>query len=143
MLLYIITVFIFRFVSYKKIKKDLFNMSIILDKISRIKIEEEIKDNENSMENIVKKSKSKRRIKRKINKINSNKKNKDNIININIKNNDKRKYSKNIRETIQDKKDKLTSNQNIIKILKFKSYDINLKNIKEILEIKDFEKNSL
>ena len=138
MLLYIITIFIFRFISYKKLKKDLLNMSILLDKISQIKIENEINDKENSMGKIAKKSKSKGKRKRKGNKIN-----KDNIININIKNNDKIKYSNNIRETIQDKKDKFSTNQNIIKILKFKSYDINMKYIKEILELKDFEKNSL
>ena len=110
-------------------------MSILLYRISQIKIQSLITGNENKNKIKIKKTKSKK--KKKANKINN-----DNIINVNIKNNDKIKYKNNIRETIQDKKDKLSNNQNIIKILKFKSYDINMKYIKEILEIKDFEKNS-
>ena len=52
------------------------------------------------------------------------------------------KFSNNIRETIIDNLDKLSSKQNIKNIVEFKSLDINTKNIKDILETKDFEINS-
>ena len=136
MFLYLITFIIYRFISYKKLKKDLFNLSIILNKISQIKVQPENLDNKTSIKKITKKSKGKRKIK-------NNKTNKDNIIDINIKNNNEIKYSNNIIETIQDKREKISSRQDIIKILKFKSYDINIKDIKELLELKDFEINSM
>ena len=87
---------------------------------------------------INKKSKGKKR--RKIN----NKIKKDNITKINFKeNNNKIKYSNNARETTEYKKDKLSSKQNIINISNANSDDINIKNIKDFLELKDFELNSL
>ena len=129
MFLHLITFIIYRFISYKKIKNDLFNLSIILNKISPIKAQPEIKEDKTSIQKITKKSK----VKRKMKKI---KINKDNIIDINIKNN-------NIIETIQDKTEKISSRQDIIKILKFKSYDINIKYINEFLELKNFEINSM
>ena len=97
MFLYLITFIIYRFISYKKLKKDLFNLSIILNKISQIKVRPENLDNKTSIKKITKKSKGKRKIK-------NNKTNKDNIIDINIKNNNEIKYSNNIIETIQDKR---------------------------------------
>ena len=93
MFLYLITFIIYRFISYKKLKKDLFNLSIILNKISQIKVQPENLDNKTSIKKITKKSKGKRKIK-------NNKTNKDNIIDINIKNNNEIKYSNNVIETI-------------------------------------------
>ena len=77
--LLIITILIFRFISYKKMKKDLYNMSILLNKASQIESQPEVDKNENSLKKINKKSKEKR--KRKIN----NKINKDNITKIKFK----------------------------------------------------------
>ena len=65
MILYIITIFIFIFISYKRIKYNLYIISILSDKINQIKKEPDIKDNENSMDKIIKKSKGKRRRKKK------------------------------------------------------------------------------
>ena len=138
MILYIITIFIFIFISYKRIKYNLYIISILSDKINQIKKEPDIKDNENSMDKIIKKSKGKRRRKKKRK---NNKINKDNIIN--IKNDNKIKFSNNIKETILDNKDKLFSKQNLKNILKIKSLDKNIEYIKDILESKDFEINSL
>ena len=132
MLLYIITIFIFIFISYKKIVDHLFN--IFLDKINKIKKKPKVKDNENSTEKKIKKSK----VKRKNNKINN-----DNIINSNIKNNTEIKLTNNIRDTIIDKNDKLSSKQNIKNISEIQSLDININYIYYILEAKDFEINSL
>ena len=137
MFLLILTIFIFRFISYKKMKKDLFNMSMLLNKVSQIEIQPEVNKNKYSLKKINKKSQEKRR--RKINK----EINKYNIIKIKFKKSKEIKYSNNAKETTQDKKDKLSSKQNIINISNINSYDINIKYIKEFLELKDFELNSL
>ena len=121
MLILIIIIFIFKFVSYERMKKDFFNMYIMLNKICEIKDNKEINENKNWLK-INKKSKGKKR--RKIN----NKIKKDNITKINFKeNNNKIKYSNNARETTEYKKDKLSSKQNIINISNINSYDINIK----------------
>ena len=138
MLILIISILIFKCVSYKIMKKDFFNMYIMLNKICEIKDNNEINENKNWLKKINKKSKRKKR--RKIN----NKIKKDNITKINFKeNNNKIKYSNNARETTEYKKDKLSSKQNIINISNANSDDINIKNIKDFLELKDFKLNSL
>ena len=134
MLLFKITIFIFVFISYKKIKKDLFNISKILNIINLINIGSEIKDknkNKNDIKQIEKKSGDR---KKKMNKY-------KNIID--IKNNDKIKFSKNIRETIPDLKDKLSNKKNIKNSMEMKSLNINIKFINEFLDLKAFEINSL
>ena len=136
MLLLILSIFIFRFVSYERMREDLFNMSKILNKISEIKDITQINENKKSLKKINKKSKGKKR--RKINK----EINKDNIIKINFRKNNKIKFSKNVIETTQDKNDKISSKQNILDISDIKPNDINIKYIKEFLELKDFELNS-
>ena len=77
MLLYIITIFIFCFYSYKKIKRDLFNMSLILCNIEPNVVHPIIKKEKNLIKTEFKKTKILQ--KRKIN--NS----KDSIMNINNK----------------------------------------------------------
>ena len=80
MLLYIMTAFIYWIVSYKKIKKDLFNMSMILDKNKPRKVEHVIKVKKNIKEMKMKKNKRGKHKKAK------NKDNNANNININIYN---------------------------------------------------------
>ena len=65
MLLYILTIFIFIFISYKRIKNVLFNISILSDVINPIKVKSEGKSNDKSKEKIKKKSKRKRKRKNK------------------------------------------------------------------------------
>ena len=60
MFLYLLTFIIYRFISYKKLKKDLFNLSVISNKISQIKVQPEIKENKTSIKKTTKKSKEKR-----------------------------------------------------------------------------------
>ena len=60
MFLYLLTFIIYRFISYKKLKKDLFNLSVISNKISEIKVQPEIKENKTSIKKTTKKSKEKR-----------------------------------------------------------------------------------
>ena len=98
-------------------------IELIFIKLIPIKVKSEDKSNDKSKEKI--KKKSKRKEKEKIN-----------------KDSNEIKFSHNIRETIIDNLDKLSSKQNIKNIVEFKSLDINTKNIKDILEIKDFEINS-
>ena len=135
MLLFIITIFIFVFISYKKIKKDLFNISKILNIINLINIESENKENKDKDKNNIKQIKKKSKNRRK--KMNKYK----NIID--IKNNDKIKFSKNIRETIPDLKDKLYNKKNIKNSTEMKSLNINIKFINEFLDLKAFEINCL
>ena len=54
-ILLIITSLIFRFISYKKMKKDLYNMSILLNNASQIESQPEVDKNENSLKKINKK----------------------------------------------------------------------------------------
>ena len=75
MLLYIITIFIFIFISYKKIKNNIYNISKILNKIEPKKIQPIIKFQKNIKEKKIKKNKKEKN--RKI-------KNKDNNANLNI-----------------------------------------------------------
>ena len=83
MLLYIITIFIFISISYKKVKNNLFNISKILNKIEPIKNHPIIKGNKKFIEKKIKNNKKGKNIKLKnrdnsanrinIHKINSNK----------------------------------------------------------------------
>ena len=115
LLLFFITCIIFWLVSYKKLKTDLFNMSIILKSINSIEVNPEIKNNKNL--------RKKRSIKNnKINRING---------------------LNNFRQITQNSQDKLSEEQNIIKIFKTKSFNKNNQYINELLKQKDFEINSL
>ena len=82
MLLFIITIFIFIFKSHKKIKKYLYKMSILSDKIKPRKIQPIIKENKNSKKIKFKKHK-KRKNKNLKYKDNDNDENNINIYNIN------------------------------------------------------------
>ena len=79
--------------------------------------------------------------------MNINNKNKDSTINYkikrNLKNNNKIKSMTSIRQTTQNKKDNILSKQDLIKNLKSNLHNLSIKYIKELLEKKDFEINSL
>ena len=143
MLLFFMTLLIFYFISNKKLKKDLFNMFIILTNIKSIKPKTTItKGNENLIDNKIKK---KIRVKRNIKKKKINNSNSPNINNNNAqinKNNEIKSINKFI-QTTQNEKGKSFSNINMIKILKLKSYDISIMHANELLELKDFEINLL
>ena len=135
-LLYIITIFIFCFFSYKKLKDNLLSMVIFINKSQSIEIQPMIKENEN--ENIIKNKIKKRKKKKK------RKKPKNINIENNLEiNNNKIKYLNNTKQTSQNNQDKSSNMLNILEILKFKSDDLNMKYAKEFLDQKDFEINSL
>ena len=128
--LYFITIFIFWFKSYKKLMMDFYLIYIALNNIKSIEENPNIEGNKTKIK-IVKK----RNIKNSINKLP--------IINNYINNNNDINYKNNVEQTTQDNQDKTTNKLNITKILKIKSYNKNNQYIKEILEKKDFEINSL
>ena len=147
-LLLIISKIIFWIKSYKKTKNDLFNMSTILKSIDS----NSNKSNENNKSILKKKENStKKKLKnnnksklfkqRKTRNIN----NSSNNINFSHKNilrnnNNNTNFINDIRQITQD----TSSNRlNIVKILKFKSYNLDIKYIKELFEQKEFELNSL
>ena len=128
--LYFITIFIFWFKSYKKLMMDFYLIYIALNNMKSIEENPNIEGNKTKIK-IVKK----RNIKNGINKLP--------IINNYINNNNDINYKNNVEQTTQDNQDKTTNKLNIAKILKIKSYNKNNQYIKEILEKKDFEINSL
>jgi len=83
MVLYFITIFIYSFITYKKLKKDLFNMCMILNSIESKEIQPMIKENKTSIKKKIKK-KLKRKGKKKKKSI---KNNNINIYGINDKKN--------------------------------------------------------
>ena len=145
MILFFITLFIFYFVTNKNLKKDLFNMFIILNNIKSIKINKAtIKGEENPKYNKIKqKIKIKVKIKIKKKKISKHKSLNINNKNCQINNNNGIKSINNIIQKTQNERDKSLSDLIMIKILKFKSYNISIKYTKEFLELKDFEMNLL
>ena len=131
-LLYFITIFIFWFKSYKKLKNDdILNIYAKLKKIKSIEDKHIIEGDKNKFELI------KSRKKRKYNNI-TNKKSRDNFRN-NINN---KIYTNNVKLT-QDSYNKLLTKLTKKNIVKFKSYDINSIYEREFFEKKDFEINSL
>ena len=128
-ILYLISLLTFYFKSYIKLKKDIKNI------YSAIKIKnKEIKKNEVIKQN--KKRKKKRKYKKKHKKNNA--KNDNNPLNLrNINENGRKDNNKHI--TLNEEE---ISNQKII-IKSFELVDINNKYIKDLLEQKDFELNSL
>ena len=145
MFLFFLTIFIFYFVSNKKLKKDLFNIFIILNNVKSIKMNRTIVNRKENLIDNKNKKKIKIKVKKKIKKKNINN---HNNINIDDKNSQiikdsKIQYINNIIQTTQNEKDKSLSGLNMIKILKFKSYDISIKYTNELLEQKDFEMNFL
>ena len=146
MLLLFISKIIFWLKSYKKTKKDLFTMSTILNGIDSKKSDESkktiIKKKENSTKKKLKNNnKSKLFKQRKTRNIN-NSSNNNNVSHKNIlrNNNNNTNFINDIRQITQD----TSSNRlNIVKILKCKSYNLDIKYIKELLEQKEFELNSL
>ena len=146
MLLFFMTLFIFYLISHQKLKKDLFNMLIILTNIKSIEPKASITLGKENL--IDKKIKKKIKLKRKFKKKKKNIKNRisPNINNNNNikKNKDKEIKSKNdIIQTTQNEKGKSFSNTSMLKVLKLKSYDISIKYANELLELKDFEMNLL
>ena len=150
MMLNIISIFIYRFKSYKKFKRDLFNMSLILCSIEPNEFQPNIKEKKNIIKKKFKKIQSIK--KRKINNskrdsfIKINKTNKNSNLNVKMKKklrNDKIKTMNNNRQTTLNNKNKTFNTKNIIKNLKLKLNNLNIKYIKELLEKKDFELNSL
>ena len=144
MLLFFMTLLIFYFMSNKKLKKDLFNMFIMLTNIKSTKPQTSItKGNENLIDKKIKKKiKVKRKKKTKKKKINNYySPNINNTTQINKDN--EIKSINNIIQKTQNEKGKSFSNINKIKILKLKSYDISIMHANELLELKDFEINLL
>ena len=127
-LLYFITLFIFWFKSFIKLKKDINNIIFIL-KSKEKNVEERIDIKKVKKKKIKKKIKRKRKIENiNLDNINENK-NENEIINKN--------YSGQITQNIEDKSN-IISNKNIFELL-----DFNELYIKELMEQKDFELNSL
>ena len=148
-LLLIISKIIFWIKSYKKTKNDLFNMSTILKSIDS----NSNKSNENNKSILKKKENStKKKLKnnnksklfkqRKTRNIN----NSSNIINVSHKNilrNNNNNNTNLINDIRQITQDTSSNRLNIVKILKCKSYNLDIKYIKELFEQKEFELNSL
>ena len=143
--LYFITIIIFRFISYKKLKIDLYNISVISNNVKLIEAEKSI--------NINKKNSIKKKIKKKNKKAGKLKQRKtrniNNANNFNISDKNIQKNNKKIIECLRNNS-QITQNEqnnsmnrlNMIKILKFKLDNLNTIYIKELLEQKDFEINS-
>ena len=129
-LLYFITIFIFWFKTYKKLKNDdILNIYAKLKKIKSLEDKHIIEGDKNKFELI------KSRKKRKYNNI-TNKKSRDNFRN-NINN---KKYINSVKLT-QDTQNKLLTKLTKKNIVKFKSYDINRIYEREFFGKKDFEIN--
>ena len=114
MLLYIITIFIFTCISFKKIKKNIYNISKILNKIEPKKIQPIIKFQKNIKEKKIKKNKKEKN--RKI-------KNKDNNANLNI-------YSINNKKIIENKNNQMKDMNK-----KIKDFEINSLEYKEAFRL--------
>ena len=132
MLLYVITIFIFWFKSYQKLKVDLFNIYITLKKCKSIDNKPIIEENKEDikMDKLILKG------------------NNSNNINLNIQDNSRnnsnhKKYINSVKQTAQDNQDQTSNKLNITKISKFKLQDLNIINRIDFLEQKDFEINSL
>ena len=133
MLLLIISIFIFWFISYKKLKNYLFNLTMISGKNKSMEVQPIIE----GKKNLIKKKKNKKKAKKVL-------KNND----VNYENNlgadnNKIECLNNEKQITQNKEDKSSNRFNISKILKFINDDINNKYSKEFLEQKDFVINSL
>ena len=116
-----VTFFIYWFISYKKLKKVLLDMILILDRVKSIEVQPMIEGEKNLMKLKLKvKTKTTKKIKRK----------KNNEIN-------------NIIQLTKNEHDESSKSSNILKNLKFTSNNINIKYIREFIEQKDFEINSL
>ena len=147
-LLLIISKIIFWIKSYKKTKNDLFNMSTILKSIdsnsnkSNENNKSILKKKENSTKKKLKNNKKSKLFKQRKTRNINNSSNNINFSHKNIlrNNNNNTNFINDIRQITQD----TSSNRlNIVKILKCKSYNLDIKYIKELFEQKEFELNSL
>ena len=139
-----VTFFIYWFISYKKLKKVLLDMILILDRVKSIEVQPMIEGEKNLMKLKLKvKTKTTKKIKRKknneINNINMNNINIEN----NLGNNNRIGNLNNIIQLTKNEHDESSKSSNILKNLKFTSNNINIKYIREFIEQKDFEINSL
>ena len=132
MFLYLITIFIFWFISYKKLKKDVLVMTTIINRIKISEIKKSInEEKENQTIKNIKGNNKRKKIKKRKNN------NAYNINNYNING------INNIIQTTKDFQDKSSFRLNMMQILTFKLNDVNIIYINELLEQKDFEINSL
>ena len=148
-LLLIISKIIFWIKSYKKTKNDLFNMSTILKSIdsnsnkSNENNKSILKKKENSTKKKLKNNKKSKLFKQRKTRNINNSSNNFNVSHKNILRNNNNNNTNLINDIRQITQDTSSNRLNIVKILKFKSYNLDIKYIKELLEQKEFELNSL
>ena len=138
MILFIISAFIFWFIYFKKLMKNLFNICIVLNNNKSIEAQSMVIGKKNLI-------KKKIKIKRK------KKKKKKNTKNINIENSKennlgiekKINFINNIKQDTQNNEDKSSNRLKKIEYVNFNINDINKQYANDFLEQKDFEINSL
>ena len=147
MFLYILTIFIFRYLSFKKIKNDLSNILVALKRKEPIQLQSSNNKKLQKNKEIKKKKKKKKNLKNVENNYKENITNyNDNNLQMNLQNNNKKGQKKNsnyLGQITQNMGDKLTNKINPINEINLNSVDINKINLNAFLKRKDFEINSL